>query len=544
MNAIDHLAGEAFAAKAVVDPRVDHDHLARARCRSEIFASAQPYLDLLRSELDGAVRKLDDDLLVFFHLGVEGRTVRLGEGLLAGRDLLAKLRSQHAEVRNQLELDVLAWLLCKPELTHVELLSDRTRETVDGLPLGIIRHDDNRFRERLPHLELVFVSNALPQGHHVSNPLHGPPELFVDACFILLRKRRQVHRFRCGVVVLANQVLEQCLGQEGDERRRKLGQVDQHVVERAERRAFVGRIIRRPEARPTPADIPIRQPIHEAEEVSHRHVTLVVIELFSNRAHRRIELGKHPTIHVGPLLERRTVDSCGPPVDIRVGHEEAIDVPDLQEEFAHSVGRRVIEEPRILPGHRARIERPADRIRAHAIHEHQRIGVVLVALAELLALLVGHQTEDDAVFERMGQGALRKHERADRHQRVEPAAGLIDRFGDEIGREAALEAFPVLVRKTPLRERHTARIEPAVDDLRHAPVHARLTVAGPGHLVDPRLVNHQVVLQRGIHGLCFFEVRKRVGVSFENLGCRTDRLYRTGLIVLPNRKWRSPEALT
>ena len=72
-------------------------------------------------------------------------------------------------------------------------------------------------------------------------------------------------------------------------------------------------------------------------------------------------------------------------------------------------------------------------------------------------------------------------------QRVEPAAGLAVVLDDEVARVVVLEPLGVLERVVHLRERHGARLEPAVQHLRH-PAHRRATGrvvrVGPGEVVD------------------------------------------------------------
>jgi len=75
-----------------------------------------------------------------------------------------------------------------------------------------------------------------------------------------------------------------------------------------------------------------------------------------------------------------------------------------------------------------------------------------------------HQAVADEVLERsLAIQCSRQHE-----QSVEPSAGLIDAFSDEITREAFLELLPILKRVVVLCVRHAATLKPAVEDLRHA----------------------------------------------------------------------------
>ena len=87
-----------------------------------------------------------------------------------------------------------------------------------------------------------------------------------------------------------------------------------------------------------------------------------------------------------------------------------------------------------------------------------------------------HQTEHDAVFERMRirDLFLVKEHRADGQLAVEPSASLVQRFTNEVRRKLAFEGFGILMRVSPLREGHGAAVVPTIDDLGDA------THASPG----------------------------------------------------------------
>ena len=83
-------------------------------------------------------------------------------------------------------------------------------------------------------------------------------------------------------------------------------------------------------------------------------------------------------------------------------------------------------------------------------------------------------------------------QRRDREQRVEPPARLVDRLGDEVGREPLLEYLLVLERVVPLPERHRARVEPCVDHVRDARRRRRALGAVERDLVDVRPMGIEV----------------------------------------------------
>ena len=96
---------------------------------------------------------------------------------------------------------------------------------------------------------------------------------------------------------------------------------------------------------------------------------------------------------------------------------------------------------------------------------------------------------------------LIEQQRRDRHQRIEPAAGLIDRLGDKVCRELLVEQLLVFKGIMMLGKRHRTGIEPAVDHLRHA-VHLLAAVgAGDGDSVDIGAV--QLNILRAVWGHLF-----------------------------------------
>ena len=99
----------------------------------------------------------------------------------------------------------------------------------------------------------------------------------------------------------------------------------------------------------------------------------------------------------------------------------------------------------------------------HADH-FPRIDDVAAALRHLLPVYIEQHVIDDHVL--VDRRIERRH--ADREQRVEPAAGLVDALADVIGREVRLEVRLMLERIMPLRIRHGATVEPDVNQIRFA----------------------------------------------------------------------------
>jgi hypothetical protein len=132
---------------------------------------------------------------------------------------------------------------------------------------------------------------------------------------------------------------------------------------------------------------------------------------------------------------------------------------DLLDDAQHA---RLLEAQR-LRAHDGRVDQvQSQRVGAVAVHDEHGVGVVLEPLGHLLAVLREHQPVDDEVRE----GGPVEQRGGEHHQRVEPAARLVQALGDEGGGEAVLqEALGVLERVVDLRVGHGARLEPAVEDL-------------------------------------------------------------------------------
>ena len=100
------------------------------------------------------------------------------------------------------------------------------------------------------------------------------------------------------------------------------------------------------------------------------------------------------------------------------------------------------------------------------------------------------------------------------------------------------------VREAPLRERHAAGVEPAVDDLGHAAVRALLARVLPGDLVDPRLVDDQVLAERRVRLLRRRRSgRTRAGSSRGSRRSSAGASILPRLVVDPDVERRAPVAL-
>ena len=230
----------------------------------------------------------------------------------------------------------------------------------------------------------------------------------------------------------------------------------------------------------------------------------------------------------GPAAGARRAAGAGvgrrvPAVGLGVQGEEARGVPVGEQHLADDLGQRLVADAAGRPRRAAGEHEPADGVGAVPVHQRDRLEDVAQVLAHLAAVL----GEDVAQAQHVLVGALLEHQRADRHQRVEPAARLVDRLADELRRVGGLELLLVPVRRAPLGERHRAGVVPGVDDLADPAEGALLAGQREGDVVDERPVR--------------VEVGEVAAGQLRQLGQRADgdQAGRVG-VVAPDRQRRAP----
>ena len=284
------------------------------------------------------------------------------------------------------------------------------------------------------------------------------------------------------------------------------------VCERPER----GRVAV-PEAPARAPHVPVRELVDERLDRVAGARGVVVVEPLADGRHRRRQARERPAVEVG-----RRPGELRHVVDVRVQDVEAVRVPQLEQELAHRLadrlGREQVAVPRLLGGQ----EVPAERVGAVLVDDLPRRDDVPQRLRHLLALGIRDVPEDEHRL----VGRLVEQQRRDREQRVEPAARLVDRLADVVGREALLEDVLVLERRVVLGERHAAGVEPHVDDLGDALHRLAAVGAVPRRRVDERPVR----------------ILEHVARLLRQLGQRPDAL---GVAVRapPDRQRRAPVAL-
>ena len=101
-------------------------------------------------------------------------------------------------------------------------------------------------------------------------------------------------------------------------------------------------------------------------------------------------------IHIGSLRGFKAID-------FSVDGEEARNIPEPEEEFRNGLFDRLLTVSNGSPGWLAGKEKPPKRIGAIFIENFSRFTVIPFTLTHLIPVFAEHESEDDAISERMGK---------------------------------------------------------------------------------------------------------------------------------------------
>ena len=282
-----------------------------------------------------------------------------------------------------------------------------------------------------------------------------------------------------------------------------------------------------PEAATAAADVPVGEVVDELEQGRDHPEQLIGLHPGVDGGDQALQPREDPAVQLAdPRIGIHEVRL--PAVHVGVPGEERVGVPQRQHDRAHLLEDPLLLEAQILGVDHGRVHQ-VDPQRVGPVLVEDEVGVreVALALRHLLAVCGEDDAVDDHVLER---GAIEERGGED-GEGVEPAAGLVEALGDEVGWERALDRLLVLEGVVVLCVGHGARLEPAVEDLRDAPHGASLGPAGGEG--DPV---HPVPVQVG----------DRAGLQTRELLQLGDRPHadhvRRVLVAAPDRERRPPEA--
>lgn len=186
--------------------------------------------------------------------------------------------------------------------------------------------------------------------------------------------------------------------------------------------------------------VPIGESVEELEQLGNHVVELVLSHLLPDTAQESLEGGFDPAIRdVEPGQKGFDVlgeEEVAARVTLPLGDvldEEAVGIVPGQEDVSHdSVHSFVLVEVEVVRANQGRVDEVhPDCVSAELVADLHRVGVVLEALAHLLAVAGEDETVDDKVLVRVAV----LDAGGDDVERVEPAASLIDSLSDEVSWE-------------------------------------------------------------------------------------------------------------
>lgn len=119
-------------------------------------------------------------------------------------------------------------------------------------------------------------------------------------------------------------------------------------------------------------------------------------------------------------------------VDIRIGREETVGIPEWEEYLFHHFLHSHLRESEIVGfHHRGREHIEPECIRSVSIDELHGIRVILERFTHLFPVFREDESVDDDIKERR----IVEKRGSEDEERVEPSAGLIEPLSDEVRRE-------------------------------------------------------------------------------------------------------------
>mmetsp|Transcript_74071 Transcript_74071/g.173831 ORF Transcript_74071/g.173831 Transcript_74071/m.173831 type:complete len:310 (+) Transcript_74071:1112-2041(+) len=250
--------------------------------------------------------------------------------------------------------------------------------------------------------------------------------------------------------------------------------VQQHLVEGTQRRERLLEAVATSHPVAIQPNVPVGQIFQEVHQLGHHCIEPVCLHLLSHELDEAMHRRKDPLVHVvRACLDLRRLGrellSTGALVAIALLDKEAIGVEHRQEDILHDISHALL----------LKLQRfCSDHTRVQHVHPYcvcpmvlgDVLGIreVLEALGHLLAICGQHQAVDNEVLE----GRAVEQVGSQDHERVEPAAGLVETLSDELSRKALLKLLLTLEGVVLGSVRHRSALKPAVENLVDALEHA------------------------------------------------------------------------
>eukprot|EP00162_Nutomonas_longa_P014982 comp22153_c0_seq2/m.51929 comp22153_c0_seq2/g.51929 ORF comp22153_c0_seq2/g.51929 comp22153_c0_seq2/m.51929 type:complete len:649 (+) comp22153_c0_seq2:143-2089(+) len=409
------------------------------------------------------------------------RDLCVGEGvagLLDGLHVLAETLAEGAEVEGDgaRKRRVAGLVLCA---AHIELGLDVLVERLEGIEDGLVLADDGDADDGLLEGDIAALAGRAAEQDHGLQVLDGELDLLVEELCARGRVVEEMDGCLALGVALWEQILDvlvHCFDDERGERGHGDAHGEEDLEEHGERLKGVGdlAIARCLEAGSVEAHVPVCEGLDVLDEGRNHGVEAIGLHLLLDKGDERLRGGENPAVHdVCELVETgalgHKVLARALLVDVHRGDKEAVGILPGEKDVLEAVAHTFLLEAQVLSAHDGGVDEVhAESIGTILVDDLGRVRVVLEALAHLFAVGGKDKTVDDEVLERR----LVVECGGEHHEGVEPAAGLVDAFGNKVGREALVELFLGLGEgEVDLRIGHGAGLEPAVKDLGGAAEH-------------------------------------------------------------------------
>ena len=200
------------------------------------------------------------------------------------------------------------------------------------LPIVVRAHADQQFSQRLPHLNPRIAPRGSPERGDALHLRYRFVEGGDAAGTVRVRPTREMHRLGRAGVHRDYQVAVDRVGEIGRERRRQPRHRDESLVERVVGRGLIRVVLRLPEAAAAAPDVPVAQLLDEVLDRARRVRRRVGVEIRCHPLDETVQGAQQPAVQLRALSGRRV---CGiEAVDVGVGDEEGVGVPERQDELA------------------------------------------------------------------------------------------------------------------------------------------------------------------------------------------------------------------
>ena len=497
LDRADQVAGLALERQLRRDLGVERDGEPVAVQHREALAGAGAQL-----ELAGLERPVPHP-----HRAVSEREVALAQQPADHAQVAAILGAEHLQQRHHLDLRELLRRRRQTDGLDAELAGHQVDVPGHVLPPGGVVGGDDHLRQRLAQLHVRRRAGLAAQPHHRAHARHLVHQGGLGKRLADHGIARQVHALRCVRAHAADEVLPQLVRQERHHRRHQAHDLHEGVPQRLVGRALVGLVIRLPVAGAREANVPVREVVDVGLDGPHQARRVVRVERRAALADQALRDRDQPAVERAPGRQvrplRQRLIARLELVDRGVEDEEVVGVPQREQPPLHLVGGPVAEVHvlrRRLPG-----EAPAHHVGTHLLDGVVEPDGIAPGLVHGAAGLV----VDLLVAEHPPVRRLADQDNAHEQHRVEPQADLLAHLGHPVGREpdlpvgvcgqvgdrdalgraggvAALHELGVVPAEG--RERHDARVQPAVADVQQSLSLLAAFGAGDPDLVDPRPV--------------------------------------------------------